>query len=115
MDNKNDTLIGAAAFVGILLIYGIFNVGFFAAFLIGCLVAAIIGICKSGIDLKSIGVIAVLVLFIIALMFACQRENKSSSSRWNSLTKEEQKWYERNYGGGKSEAYDDAIENYRGY
>jgi hypothetical protein len=36
--------------------------------------------------------------------------SSKSSSKWDSLTKEEKEWYERNYGNGKSEAYDKVIE-----
>ena len=39
--------------------------------------------------------------------------SSSKSDRWDSLSKEEQQWYERNYGGGKSEQYRKAIDDYK--
>ena len=36
-------------------------------------------------------------------------------SKWDSLSDEEQEWYERNYGDGKMDDINDAIDNYKGY
>lgn len=39
--------------------------------------------------------------------------SSSKGDRWDSLSKEEKQWYERNYGGGKSEQYRKAIDDYK--
>jgi hypothetical protein len=54
--------------------------------------------------------------FAIALLIAIISINSQScggsSSKWDSLSDDEKAWYERNYGDGKSDAYDKAIEDY---
>ncbi len=54
------------------------------------------------------------VLFII-LDFADDWGSSGSSNSWDDLTEEEKDWYRDNYGGGKSQQYDDAISGYKGY
>ena len=60
----------------------------------------------------SIAVIISIVLMIM-LNSSGNFSSSSSSSKWDSLTDSEKAWYERNYGGGKSQQYRDAIDSYK--
>ena len=39
-------------------------------------------------------------------------DTNSSSSSWDSLSKDEKEWYKRNYGDGQYEKYQQAIDDY---
>lgn len=58
-------------------------------------------------------IFAIFVIIIIPVIFigSCS----SGSSRWDSLSDSEKEWYHNAYGNGKSDAIDNAIQNYRGY
>lgn len=67
---------------------------------------------------KLIGVLLIIVgVFGFAVIstdgFSDSHSSSSSQSEWDKLSPEEQEWYERNYGGGKAEAYNDAINSYK--
>ena len=54
------------------------------------------------------------VLLIMGVVFAANSGGTGGSkSKYQSLTKEEKAWYQRNYGNGKSEQYTKAIEDYK--
>lgn len=53
------------------------------------------------------------IVLLIMLNSSGNFSSSSSSSKWDSLTDSEKAWYERNYGGGKSQQYRDAIDSYK--
>lgn len=66
----------------------------------------------KGYKIATLVGIVCLIFFIVG---SCSLGGSSSSkkNKWDSLTQEEQQWYERNYGGGKSQEIDKAIDNYK--
>ena len=56
-------------------------------------------------------ILLVPVIIILLLFGSCVSNN--STSRWDSLSDKEKQWYKDNYGNGKSDAYDKAIEDYK--
>lgn len=70
---------------------------------------------NNGEDKKGV-IIAAIVFVIIAIVIGVASSSSGSSSKkskWDSLSKEEKAWYEKSYGGGKSEAIDKAIKDYK--
>lgn len=66
-------------------------------------------------ELKSfIEMIVMTIVFLLGFYFSFTSmiEDKAPS-KWDSLTKEEKQWYKDNYGGGKLESYNKAIESYK--
>lgn len=61
----------------------------------------------------TIYAIIVIIIFTIALISGFVGNGSSSKSEWDKLTKEEKQWYKDNYGGGKSQEIDRAIEKYK--
>ena len=57
--------------------------------------------------------IIISIVLLIMLNSSGNFSSSSSSSKWDSLTDSEKAWYERNYGGGKSQQYRDAIDSYK--
>lgn len=53
------------------------------------------------------------ILAIAGIGIIVSENSSGSSNKWESLTKEEKKWYQDNYGNGKSEQYTKAIEDYK--
>lgn len=72
-----------------------------------------IGEWKKYIIIAIAAVIIMNLYSIVGILSTIPSSGGSSKSKWDSLTKEEKQWYERNYGGGKSEAYDKAIKDYQ--
>jgi len=64
-----------------------------------------------GIVLITVGIIAFGAY--LATSMSSGSSSSSKGDRWDSLSKEEKQWYERNYGGGKSEQYRKAIDDYK--
>ena len=66
-------------------------------------------------DLKyNIVKIFIIVCMVILLFFFIgSLDNSSSADNWNQLTEEEKEWYKDNYGDGKMEEINDAIDDYR--
>ena len=62
---------------------------------------------------NSIIPIIIAVIVIIAISIGFGGGSSSKKSKWQSLTKEEKAWYERNYGNGKSKAIRDSIDGYK--
>lgn len=62
---------------------------------------------------KTIITIIVTIIAIIAFISGLAGNGSSSKSEWDKLTKEEKAWYKRNYGNGKSQEIDRAIEKYK--
>lgn len=58
-------------------------------------------------------IIAIVVLLFGLLIGLTGCGSSSSTSKWDSLTKEEKQWYKRNYGGGKSQEINKAIKDYK--
>jgi len=54
-----------------------------------------------------------LAIVCIGLIFLLIFSNEGKSSKWDKLTDEEKEWYERNYGDGKLEKINKAIEDYK--
>lgn len=65
-------------------------------------------------DFKMPMIILIIIIIVIAVSCGAM-DSGSSSSKWDSLSDEEQEWYERNYGDGKMDDINDAIDNYKGY
>ena len=79
-------------------------------------------------DSSNVGKIKGIVIGIIfaILAFIClvvRISDSSSTSKWdnlsiakeNNLSDDEKAWYERNYGNGQYDKYQEAIKDYRGY
>ena len=71
-------------------------------------------------DTSNVGKIKGVVIGIIfaILAFIClvvRISDSSSTSKWDNLSDDEQAWYERNYGNGQYDKYQEAIKDYRGY
>lgn len=62
------------------------------------------------ITLLLIGIALIIAAVVILISSG---SSSSGKNKWQSLTKEEKAWYERNYGNGKSEKYTKAIEDYK--
>ena len=58
-------------------------------------------------------VMIISIVLLIMLNSSGNFSSSGSSSKWDSLTDSEKAWYERNYGGGKSQQYRDAIDSYK--
>ena len=54
-----------------------------------------------------------IILTVIGIRLLVGANSSGSSSKWDSLTKEEKQWYTDNYGNGKGEQYQKAIEDYK--
>ena len=52
-------------------------------------------------------------LLISVFIWGDRSPSTSNKSEWEKLDDSQKDWYIRNYGGGKSKAYDDAINSYR--
>ena len=52
-------------------------------------------------------------MVILLFFFIGSLDNSSSADNWNQLTEEEKEWYKDNYGDGKMEEINDAIDDYR--
>ena len=63
--------------------------------------------------MKLIKGCSVALIISIVMLIMLNGSSSSSSSKWDSLTDSEKAWYERNYGGGKSQQYRDAIDSYK--
>ena len=71
-------------------------------------------------DSSNVGKIKGIVIGIIfsILAFIClvvRISDSSSTSKWDNLSDDEKAWYERNYGNGQYDKYQEAIKDYRGY
>ena len=71
-------------------------------------------------DTSNVGKIKGLVIGIIfaILAFIClvvRISDSSSTSKWDNLSDDEKAWYERNYGNGQYDKYQEAVKDYRGY
>ncbi len=66
-----------------------------------------------GIVLIVGGIICFMAYLGSFMIFDSGSSSSSKGDRWDSLSKEEKQWYERNYGGGKSEQYRKAIDEYK--
>lgn len=61
----------------------------------------------------TITIIAIVIAIIVIAIGFATSGSSSKKSKWDSLTKEQKSWYKQTYGGGKSEAIDKAISDYK--
>lgn len=61
---------------------------------------------------KTSTIIVVVIVLIIAIAIS-NKMNSGTTDRWDNLTDEEQEWYEDNYGDGKMDDINDAIDDYK--
>lgn len=64
-------------------------------------------------DKKQTIIIAIVIAIIVIAIGFATSGSSSKKSKWDSLTKEQKSWYKQTYGGGKSEAIDKAISDYK--
>lgn len=65
----------------------------------------------SGLILGAAVVVSVCLIFLSAIIGG-STSSKSKTS-WDSLPDEKKQWYEENFGDGKMEAYNKAIDDYK--
>lgn len=53
------------------------------------------------------------VVVVCTILSGFVDDGNDGKTHWNDLTDDEKAWYERNYGDGKSEEYNQAIEDYK--
>lgn len=69
---------------------------------------------EQPVEIKKHHVVILLVLIVAFVLVSCSIiKSENSTSRWDSLSDQEKQWYHDNYGNGKSDAYDKAIEDYK--
>lgn len=68
-------------------------------------------------ELKGfIGMIIMTIVLFVGFYFSFTNSSlfeDNTPSKWDSLTKEEKQWYKDNYGGGKGQEIQDAIDKYK--
>ena len=71
---------------------------------------------KRNIDKKPIiisSIIGILVIIVLFISFYNEVSTPNTKSEWEKLSDEEKEWYENNYGDGKLEDIDKAIDEYK--
>ena len=63
--------------------------------------------------MKDKEVLFIVIFIAVALCIGIGMNSGNKKSEWSKLSKEEKAWYKNNYGNGKSQQYDNAINNYR--
>lgn len=62
---------------------------------------------------KLIAIAIIAAVVFIAIICGALGGSSKSKSKWDSLSKDEKAWYERNYGNGKAEKINKAIKDYK--
>ncbi|MGN1165516.1 MAG: hypothetical protein ACI4S2_03690 [Lachnospiraceae bacterium] len=59
------------------------------------------------------GVIGIIVIIVICICLSNLVSNSNNKSEWDNLSDEEKEWYKDNYGNGKLEDINKAIDEYK--
>lgn len=71
---------------------------------------------EKKINVDYVGGVGLFLMFCVFIFFLCVVSSTITPKEhgaWESLSEEEKEWYERNYGDGKMESINKAIEDYK--